>query len=258
MEGLLTSLPSRRSWLHRLDSRVKLLFIAEAVLVSLIAPGWQIALALLLASHVLLIAARISARRLLSFWKLMLPLTVLVPLLWLPMIPDGQPLLATFWRIRITMPAVIKGLTMACRLDALAFAFFVWLATTDQRDIVQGMVQMGLPFKWGLTLSLSLRFLPTLRTTYSQIVDAQRSRGLDLSRGSLLQRARDRLPLLVTLLVSALRGSETVGRALEARALGASGVRRTSLREVRLSRFDLLCLAVLLAMGAGTGVLLLR
>lgn len=236
----------RRSWLHRLDPRIKLLFVAEMTMLLLVWPSLLLSVAVLAICHVLMASARIPMARIGSVWRLMLPLTLLVPLLWLPLVPQGTPVLLEFWRVRITLPALLRGLQMAARLDALAFVFFVWLLTTDQRAIVQGFARLGLRYEWGLILSLSLRFLPTLHSTYVQIVDAQRARGLDMHEGSPLARARRRLPILVALLVTALRSSETVGRALEARGLGATGVHRTSLHELRMRRPDHLCLAVLL------------
>jgi len=236
----------RPSWLHRLDPRVKLLFAAEMTILLLALPNFPFILGVLVACHLFLISARIPWSRIAAIWRLMLPLTLMVLLLWLPLIPHGEPVLLQLWRLRVTRPALLHGLLMATRLDALAFVFFVWLLTTEQRAIVQGFVRLGLPYEWGLTLSLALRYLPTLHAVYLQIVDAQRARGLDLKEGSLFTRARKRLPILVALLVTALRSSENVGRALEARALGTTGVCRTSLHELRLRRTDILCLTVLL------------
>lgn len=236
----------RSSWLHRMDPRVKLLFIAEMTLLVLLRPSLWFSLSVLAACHLLLASARIPWGRFIAIWRLLLPLTLLVILLWLPLMPQGTPMLFAFWRIQVTLPALQRGLLMAARLGTMAFVFFVWLLTTEQRAIVQGFVRLGLPYEWGLTLSLALRYLPTLHTTYLQIVDAQRSRGLDLREGSLFTRARSQLPILVALLVTALRSSENVGRALEARALGISGMQRTSLHELRLRRADVLYLVALL------------
>jgi energy-coupling factor transport system permease protein len=233
------------SWLHRVDPRIKLLFAIEATAALLVLPGLPLNLVILGACHVLLVSARIPWRRVGGIWRLLLPLTLLVVLLWLPLLPQGAPVLLAVWRIRVTLPALRSGLEMATRLDAVAFVFYVWLLTTEQRALVQGLVRLGLPYEWGLTFSLSLRYLPTLHATYLQIVDAQRARGLDLREGTLFARARRRLPILIALLVTALRSSENVGRALEARALGTSGTRRSSLHELQLRRADLLMLVAL-------------
>ena len=236
----------RQSWLHRADPRVKLLFVVEMTLLLLLWRNLPFTFGVLVACHGLMASARVPWSRIRSLWRVVLPLTMLIVLLWLPMMPRSTPLLLQIWRIQVTLPALLRGLLMAARLDALAFLFFVWLATTEQRAIVQGMVRLGLRYDWGLTLSLALRYLPTLQATYLQVVDAQRARGLDLSEGTLLTRVRKRLPILVALLVTALRSSENVGRALEARALGISGVRRTVLYDLDMRSADFLYLAILL------------
>jgi energy-coupling factor transport system permease protein len=242
------------SWLHDLDPRVKLLFVAEMVVLLMAVPALPVALGVLLLCHLLLWSAHTPWARIVGLWRLMLLLTILVPLLWLPLLPQETPLLVSFWRLRITLPALRRGLLMAARLDALAFVFFAWLLTTAEWALVQGFVRLGLPFSWGLTLSLSLRNLPTLHAVYLQIVDAQRSRGLDLRSGSLFRRARVRLPILIALMVTALRSSENVGRALESRALGATSVSRSALRQISMRAPDWVCLAALLMLAVAIPV----
>jgi energy-coupling factor transport system permease protein len=234
------------SWLHRADPRVKLLFVVEMAVLLLLWPNLPFTLAVLVGCHLMLATARVSCQRVLAVWRVVLPLMLLIVVLWLPMMPDSTPTLLQVWRLRVSLPALLRGLLMATRLGGLAFLFFTWLANTEQRAIIQGMVRLGLRYEWGLTLALAMRYLPTLQVTYLQVVDAQRARGLDLSEGSFMSRARRRLPILVPLLVTALRSSENVGRALEARALGMSGVRRTVLHDLHLARADYFYLAVLL------------
>jgi energy-coupling factor transporter transmembrane protein EcfT len=66
----------------------------------------------------------------------------------------------------------------------------------------------------------------------------------------LAQRLRALQPVLIAMIITALRNSEHLGWALEARALGARGVRRTVFRPLRMTRVDWLAAGVL------TGVLL--
>ena len=137
-----------------------------------------------------------------------------------------------------------RGLgVLACL--ALALAFFLWLSTTDQRELVAGFVALHMPYSWGLTLTLALRYLPILAGLFQQVVEAQQARGLDLARRGFMARLRAYRPVLVALVIGALRHSERLGWALETRALGAPGVVRTTYRPLRLKPVDRLCLAVL-------------
>ena len=55
----------------------------------------------------------------------------------------------------------------------MSLLFFVILFTTRQNDLVRGLVRLGLPFEWGLTLAIALRYIPTFTHAVAQIQDAQ-------------------------------------------------------------------------------------
>jgi energy-coupling factor transport system permease protein len=54
------------------------------------------------------------------------------------------------------------------------------------------------------------------------VIDAQRSRGLELDKGNLMKRIRNYIPILIPLIVSAIRRSIELAEALESRGFGAS------------------------------------
>ncbi|MFZ5919169.1 MAG: energy-coupling factor transporter transmembrane component T family protein [Chloroflexota bacterium] len=232
---------AKKSWLHRLDPRVKLVFVALSTAALLTFRNVWIMLAALIALHGLLLSARVPRQRLAWVWRAMLPLNILIPLLWVIFYPEGEPVLR-LWFVRLTPLSAVRGISLALRLDAIAFAWFSWLFTTDQATLVQSLVRLGLPYNWGLVLALSLRYIPTFYGLFGVVSDAQQSRGLDLSKGPWLSRLRAHLPILIAMIISALRTAEKLGMALEARALGAPGVRRTSLREITFRPVDYLIL----------------
>ena len=118
-------------------------------------------------------------------------------------------------------------------------------ATSDQPSLVRGLVKLKVPFEWGLILALALRYIPTFQGMYSIISDAQQARGLDLGQKRFFERLSAYRPVLIAMLISALRNSERLGWALEARALGTHGIRRSVFRPLHLRRTDLRALAVL-------------
>lgn len=228
----------RRSWLHRVDPRVKLAFVTLFTAVLLTFKNlWVMALALA-ALHVLVRSARVPWHRVIWVWRAMLPLNVLIPLLWVLFYPEGKAVLVQFWFVRVTVLGLVQGVALALRLDAIAFVWFSWLFTTDQASLVRSLVKLGLPYNWGLVLALSLRYIPTFYGLFGVVRDAQQSRGLDLRRGRWLDRIRAYLPILIAMIISALRTSEKLGMALEARALGVPGVRRTAFREISFRLID--------------------
>jgi energy-coupling factor transport system permease protein len=233
---------SRQSWLHQLDPRTKMTFVAVSFFLLLLADHLAFMLGYMVLVHLLLWGARIPGDRIRWLWRQMWPVSLLILLLWPLSNPDGSPVLLEWWRIRVTLPGVSQGLLAALRVNALAFAVFVLLLTTDQARLVQGLVRFGLPFEWGLTLGIGLRYLPLLYGAYGAISDAQRARGWTPERAGLARRLRAYVPTLVALVISALRLTDTLTLALAARGF-RPGHPRTTRRPLRLRRDDWACLA---------------
>ena len=98
------------------------------------------------------------------------------------------------------------------------------------------MVKLGLPYTWGLTISLALRFLPAIEDLFHKVRDAQSARGW-VAEGNLFKRVREYIPILVAVLIGTLRMSDQLTLALAAR--GIEGARpRSTWRELRMAPRD--------------------
>jgi energy-coupling factor transport system permease protein len=232
---------ARDSWLHRLDPRTKMAFVAASFAVLLPADRLVPVLGYLVAVHLLLWGARIPRERVVWLWRQMWAVSLLILLLWPLSYPVGEPVLVDWWRLRITLPGIVQGLLAALRINGLAFAAFVLLLTTDQTRLVQGLVRLGLPFEWGLTLALGLRYLPLLHGTYGTIADAQRARGWTPEREGPIRRLLAYRPTLIALVIAALRLTDRLTYALAARGF-RPGQPRTARRPLRLRPVDRICL----------------
>lgn len=233
------------SWLHHLDPRPKLAFVALGT-VALVSLTSIVVLSVFLALvHLALLSAGVSPGRLLGLWRILAPLLLVIVLVQPLLSPLGEPWLAV-GPLRITPLGLALAVALALRLAAIGFCWYTLLLTTRERDLVQGLVQLGLPDAWGLVLALALRYPSTLRAVYLTVRDAQQSRGLRLEGRGLLGRARAQFPVLVAMLVAALRAVDQLAMALEARGFGGRP-RRSSLRPLRMRLADWLALALVLA-----------
>ena len=124
------------SWLHRLDPRVKLLFVLSASAVLLVSRNVWLMLAALTAIHAALWSAGIAGRRIAWVWRVTLPTMALVAALWVALYPGRGPAWVEVWFLRVTAENVAEGLAVALRIGALAFAVFAWLFSTDQATLV--------------------------------------------------------------------------------------------------------------------------
>ena len=77
---------------------------------------------------------------------------------------------------------------------------------------------IGVPaHELAMMMTIALRFIPTLIEETDRIIKAQTARGADFDSGSLLQRAKNMLPILVPLFISAFRRADELAIAMEAR-----------------------------------------
>ena len=180
----------RPSWLHRLDPRTKLAFVVLSSIVLLNSGHPLASAAFLLGIHGILWSGKVPASRLRWAWQRMWPSTLLILVLWPIFYPQGEEVLWQVWRIRSTTQGLWQGLGTALRVDALAFVFLVLLFSTDQTRLVRGLVKLGLPYEWGLTLAIALRYLPTLYGIYTAVSEAQQARGWVIGEGSFIRRIK--------------------------------------------------------------------
>ena len=89
----------------------------------------------------------------------------------------------------------------------------------------------------GLTVSMALRYIPTLYSLHQTVVEAQRARAWVVPRGNPLKVARAYLPVLIAVLIGAIRLSEQTAMALTARQFDPRRP-RIYYREVTFRRAD--------------------
>ncbi len=220
----------RKSFLHSLDPRVKiiatLLGIASLMLFNdpkVLVPMFF----LLLFSGRLL--GRLGIGEQLRLLKPLAFLVILTLFLW-PLIYKPR------------LVGLLLGVSFSLRLLGFGLITFQLLMTTRQRELVLGFVKLGVPYEIGLTLTIALRYIPTLYGMANTIMDAQRSRGLELDRGNILSRIRKTVPILIPLIVASLKTAHELSIALESRAFGA-GKKRTFYRDIEMRKKDYVVLS---------------
>lgn len=249
MVALLDLYAPSQTALHRLDPRAKLLSTAVGfVLLFFLGAFWPLVVvaAFLVA---LLGLARIGGRRGRFVARSSLPLLLLILITW-PLF-SGAPgdVLATLGPLEITAGDLWAAGSIVLRVLCWILLFFLLLFTTRQSELVRGLTGLGLPYRAGFGLALAFRYLPTFGAALETTLDAQRTRGAEVDRGSLVRRVRYRARALIPAIISALRLAESLALSLEARGFGSER-ERTALRRLRWRPVDLVVLALVLGAGA--------
>ena len=98
-------------------------------------------------------------------------------------------------------------------------------------------------------MTIALRFIPTLLEETDRIMKAQTARGANFTSGSLIQRGKSMIPLLVPLFVSAFRRADDLATAMEARCY-RGGEGRTRMNELSCTYRDAIAMAAVLIVTA--------
>lgn len=125
----------------------------------------------------------------------------------------------------------------ASRFVAIVVSTSLFFITTSPDELEQVMKMFRLPRDVVFAFVTAVRFIPVMMLDALQIMDAQKSRGLELEKGNLLRRVRNMVPILIPLVVNAVVRSGELAEAMESRAYGAVP-RPTSLAEYRARTAD--------------------
>jgi energy-coupling factor transport system permease protein len=143
-------------------------------------------------------------------------------------------------------PSIIESATaLTLRFVVLVESFSIFFLTTSPDHLGLAMEQTRVPYEFVFAFTTAVRFVPVLAEEAETIMDAQKARGLELEKGSFLKRIRNYIPILVPLIVSAIRRSLELAEAMESRAWGATK-KRTNLYVLRMHRGDAVMMAITL------------
>ena len=132
---------------------------------------------------------------------------------------------------------------MTLRFVVLVESFSVFFLTTSPDHLGLALEQTRVPYEFSFAFTTAVRFVPVLAEEAQTIMDAQKARGLELEKGNFLKRIRNYVPVLIPLIVSAIRRSLELAEAMESRAWGATK-KRTNLYALKLHRGDFALLAI--------------
>ena len=237
----------RRTFIHRLDPRGKMAALTSFFIIALAFNHPAYAGATWAA--VLVVAA--ASRSLRNLWRirgLLALLFVFAAVLW-PFFVKGPTPLVHLGPLAASRESLLYGLAVGLRLSAMVAAGMVFMSTTMVEEFAHGLRRLGLPYAVSFALAAAVRLVPTFLGSSASVVEAQKSRGLDLESGNLLARLRKHVPVLVPVFVTAIRSTDLTAMALESKGFGAHQ-RRSYYLELRMHALDWACVALALAAAA--------
>ena len=249
------------SIIHRLDPRTKLIMLVVYIVALFMASGW-VAYAALFA--VLAWVIKISTIPVKSIVKGMKPLVMILiftGILNLFFTQEGT-LLVDFWIIKIYSGGLSRAAMMVARILMLITCTFLLTYTTSPIALTDGLEALMGPLKkigvpvheLSMMMCIALRFIPTLIEETDKIMCAQKARGADFENGSLMDRAKALIPILVPLFISAFRRADELATAMECRCY-QGGEGRTKMKLLRYHREDFIAFGLGLVLILATAIL---
>lgn len=261
----------RQSVVHSLDPRTKILAVA-ALSLAIITNASYVAAVLLLATVLSLsVLSRIHPRHVVSGLGPLVPYVIAFAAIQVLFFrggfgPTTEPAVLWQWGPFVMTDAGMRlAIISVSRLIEFWFLTTLLTNTTPMPSLAHGIEGVFRPFsaigfpghELALVLTLALRFLPLFALELEDTVKAQLSRGAKWETGrlALIRNSRQVAVLLVPLFADALRRTEELATAMEARCyVGGKG--RTHLLTLRFQARDRIALAA--ACAISFGLVLLR
>ena len=232
------------SVIHRLDPRAKLIVLVVYIVALFMAVSW-VSYALMVVF--LLACIRISTIPAKSFIRGMKPLMMILVftgVLNLFFTTEGE-VLVDFWIITITSGGLQRAVFMVIRILLLISGTFLLTYTTSPISLTDGLEALMNPLKkikvpvheLSMMMCIALRFIPTLIEETDKIMSAQKARGADFESGTLMEKAKALIPILVPLFISAFRRADELATAMECRCY-QGGEGRTKMKLLRYTLWD--------------------
>lgn len=245
------------SVIHRLDPRVKI-WIALVYVMSLFFDRNPVLygvafIALLLQIACSKVPVKFMLKGLKALWMI-ISCTVLINLFTV----KGLNVVWEWQFIRITDAGITSAIYLGLRLVFLIMGSSMMTYTTTPTALTDGlekllgwMRRLKVPIhELAMIMAIALRFIPVLTEEMEKIMKAQTARGVDFNEGNIFVRLKKLLPIIIPLFVSAIRRSNELAMAMDARCYhGGDG--RTKMKPLKYQRRDYIMYGILVVYIAG-------
>ena len=244
-----------KSPIHLLDPRTKLIMLVVYIVALFMASGWvSYGIMFLFLASVVKIST-IPPKSILRGMKPLVMILVFTGVLNLFFtVGEGEPLI-DFWIITVYSEGIIRAVFMMARILMLISCTFLLTYTTSPIALTDGLEALMNPLKiikvpvheLSMMMCIALRFIPTLIEETDKIMNAQKARGADFESGSIIDRAKALVPILVPLFISAFRRADELATAMECRCY-QGGEGRSKMKLLRYTKWDFYAFGVGIAL----------
>lgn len=232
------------SFVHKMDARMKIVLTVAVIVALFICKNFYTLALVTVFSVVIVHSSKISLK---TIFKSIKPLAVIIIITSVLNLfyGQGEPLVTLFGRLKITEAGICTAIFMSVRIILLVVVGSLLTYTTTPTDLTDAIERLFSPLKVfkldvhsvAMTMTIALRFIPTLIEEIDKITAAQKSRGADLETGNLVHRAKALVPILIPLFISSFRRANELAYAMDCRCY-KGGEGRTKMKQVKMAGRD--------------------
>lgn len=249
------------SFVHKTDPRIKILLLITYIVAVFLAGNFLSLAAVLVFLIIAVMFSSVPIGSVLRSIKAIFFLILFTAVLNVLFHVRSETDTVYFWVI--TKEGLLSAAFLASRLILLVTGSSLLTLTTTPVSLTDGLESLLKPLalikfpvhELALIMSIALRMIPTLANETDRIICAQKARGADFESGNIISRLKALVPVLIPLIISALRRADELGDAMDARCYWGSKD-RTKYKKLKLSFRD--PVAVIFVGGLITGVVFLN
>lgn len=167
-------------------------------------------------------------------------------------IKDGNVLIGIYDFKIITDVGLIKGIEFFMRIFIIILSGSI-LATSNSREIIQGLVQWKLPYDLAFMVSIGIKFLPIFMEEMKDAMTAINLRGIDIKALKLREKVQLYSYIFTPVVVGTFTKAQKLSMSIEARAFRAYDT-RTSILTLKLKNKDYIFMFISILISLGIAV----
>lgn len=154
-------------------------------------------------------------------------------------------------RAAFKLGGLLYGLAASFKIYMVVIAVAILGYTVSPSDIIQLISRIPFASKqFVFIFSTAWRFIPVIQNQIGNLMDAQKTRGMELEKGKLSEKIKKLVPIVTPLLSNSLEIGSQIALTMESRAFGTKG-KSKFLKPLKLglaAKFEFILLLVILAL----------
>lgn len=136
----------------------------------------------------------------------------------------------------LTSGGLVAGVAFLFRMLVLIISGII-ISTSSRRDVIQGLIQMKIPYELAFMTNVAILFIPTLRDEINSSIIAIELRGVDIKELKVKDRMNLYGNLVLPVIVRSINKARTISMAMDVRAFRLYPT-RSSLKTLKLNILD--------------------